>query len=116
MGYQMLPILNTPKAQAATAIAALPATPPLIPADIGYVSRGNQARATPGAMGILLTNWRSVRRDNSSAKTGTISACSLGSTSRNQPTQLATVRTAPKTLTLTLVRSPANTNVNPNAS
>src|SRR5712671_5964654 len=59
---------------------------------------------------------RSVALEGSSAKTGTTSSCSCGKTSRNQPTQPASVSTAPSTLTDALVRSPAKSSANPTAS
>src|SRR5262249_26566904 len=45
----------------------------------------------------------------------TTSSCCSGKTSRNQPIQPATHSTAPRALTDILVRSPANTRVNPKA-
>src|SRR6516165_11233808 len=58
---------------------------------------------------------RSVVMRCSSNTTGTVSSCSRGNTSRNQPTQPATASTTPKTLTDALVRRPANIKVKPKA-
>src|SRR5215469_11716572 len=115
MGYQMLPALSRPYAQASTAIATPPAKPPFRPADIGYVSRGSHARTRSGATGTRSTMRRSVVMRSSSNTTGTVSSCSRGNTSRNQPTQPATARARPRTLTEALVRRPANIKVKPKA-
>src|SRR5262245_40361940 len=51
----------------------------------------------------------------SSATTGTVSSCSCGKTSRNQPMHPARASTAPSKLTETLVTRPANNKVHPKA-
>src|ERR1700724_2799657 len=58
---------------------------------------------------------REVVADNSSEDMGTTSSCSRGKTSRNQPTQPASVSIAPRTLTGAPVRSPVNISVIPEA-
>src|SRR5215471_20986114 len=51
----------------------------------------------------------------SSATTGTVSSCSRGKTSRNQPMHPARESTAPSKLTETWVTRPANNKLHPNA-
>src|SRR5215472_227739 len=86
-----------------------------MPADIGYVSTGSQARTNWGATGSRSTTRRSVTTRTSSAMTGTATSCSWGKTSRNQPTEPARASTTPRTVTDTLVSRPANIKANPQA-
>src|SRR5215469_18367623 len=58
---------------------------------------------------------RSVVTRTSSATTDTVSSCSCGKTSRNQPIDPARESTAPSRLTETLVTRPANNKVHPKA-
>src|SRR5215472_15676186 len=66
-------------------------------------------------MGTRSTTRRSVAMRISSATTGTVSSCSRGRTSRNQPMHPAKESTAPSKLTETLVTSPANNKEHPKA-
>src|SRR5215471_12747572 len=66
-------------------------------------------------MGTRSTTRRSVVMRMSSATTGTVSSCSCGKTSRNQPMHPARESTAPSKLTEVLVTRPANNKVHPKA-
>src|SRR5215467_7227354 len=66
-------------------------------------------------MGTRSTTRRSVVMRMSSATTGTITSCSCGNTSRNQPMHPARESTAPNKLTEALVTRPANNKVHPKA-
>src|SRR5262249_44011104 len=66
-------------------------------------------------MGTRSTTRRSVVMRISSATTGTVSSCSCGRTSRNQPIDPARESTAPSKLTEKLVTRPANNKVHPKA-
>src|SRR5262250_3577901 len=66
-------------------------------------------------MGTRSTTRRSVVMWISSATTGTVSSCSRGKTSRNQPMHPARESTAPSKLTETWVTRPANNKLHPNA-
>src|SRR5215469_11895571 len=66
-------------------------------------------------MGTRSTTRRSVVMRMSSATTGTVSSCSCGKTSRNQPMHPARESTAPSKLTEALVTRPANNKVHPKA-
>src|SRR5215472_10026535 len=66
-------------------------------------------------MGTRSTTRRSVVMRISSAITGTVTSCSCGKTSRNQPMHPARESTAPRKLTARLVTRPANNKVHPKA-
>src|SRR5262252_9376157 len=66
-------------------------------------------------MGTRSTTRRAVVMRISSATTGTVSSCSCGKTSRNQPMHPARESTAPSKLTEKLVTRPANNKVDPKA-
>src|SRR5215469_5089338 len=66
-------------------------------------------------MGTRSTTRRSVVMRISSATTGTVTSCSCGKTSRNQPMHPARESTAPSKLTEKLVTRPANNKVHPKA-
>src|SRR5215470_12924311 len=66
-------------------------------------------------MGTRSTTRRSVVIRISSAITGTVTSCSCGKTSRNQPMHPARESTAPRRLTERLVRRPANNREHPKA-
>src|SRR6516162_399377 len=66
-------------------------------------------------MGTRSTTRRSVVMRISSATTGTVTSCSCGKTSRNQPIDPARESTAPSKLKETLVTRPANNKVHPKA-
>src|ERR1700746_1024979 len=59
-------------------------------------------------MGSRSTTCRAVMRRISSGTTATVSSCACGKTARNHPTQPASAKAAPRTLTDMLVPSPAN--------
>src|SRR5215467_11626077 len=67
-------------------------------------------------MGTRSTTRRSVVIRISSGITGTVSSCSCGKTSRNQPMHPARDSTAPSKLTERVVTRPANNRVHPKAS
>ena len=78
MGYQMPWWLSTPYSMASSAMATLPASPPLMPADTGYVSSGSHARCTSGASGSRSTAGREVATAGTATSTGTASWDSWG--------------------------------------
>src|ERR1700722_11943479 len=112
----MLCCFSSPYKHASTAIATPPASPPLIPAETGYVSSGSKALGNSGATASRSTSWRAVRISGTTAVTSIVSSCSTGSTSRNHPTAATTAKIPPRMLTDSLVTSPAISSVNPNAS
>src|SRR5215471_7755225 len=72
-------------------------------------------RLTSGAIAARVTSGCSVTICTASGSTGTISCCSCGRTSRNQPIELTTTSKAPITLKPALVSRPAKSNVAPKA-
>src|SRR5580700_1545899 len=96
-------------------MATAPASPPLMPAETGYVSRGSRARGRSGATGSLSTLPRAVETTIASTPTSIASSFSCGRTSRNHPKHPATNRVAPRMLTEALVTRPAMSSVTPNA-
>jgi len=71
-------------------MATLPASPPFIPADTGYVSSGSRARGRSGAIGSLFDFAPQSGDLGHFRLTSTVSSFSCGRTSRNQPTHPVT--------------------------
>src|SRR5271170_6341451 len=96
-------------------MATPPAKPPLIPAEIGYVSIGSSARGSSGAIGKRSTSERILMMMLGGSTASTLSSFSSGNTSRNHPAHPTINKAMPSTLTGALVTRPANSSVMPNA-
>ena len=118
IGYHRLRCTTTPYTSASTAIAAPPTTPPLIPAEYGWISTGTRVRCAPSPMLVRSTAGcnGTIAGDRSSTAGSVISSVrSSGRTSRHQPTAAISARAMPTQLTTACVTSPANARVIPSA-
>src|SRR6185369_3448765 len=97
-------------------MATLPARPPLMPDDTGWISMGRRARCRISPRSSRATFCAIVVGNSKVLSTGTVSWRSWGRTSRNQDTQPATSSSAPVTLIEKWVTRPAVIRLAPKAT
>ena len=114
-GYQMLPYLKNPHAQARTAMTMPPTMPPFTPAMSGGTSTGMRMRWPRWP---ILRNWmeRAVVCGFGSSPTGTWMCFGCGKTSRNHPLKPNRAMSTPIKEMKKLVTNPKKISESPNAA